>query len=104
EPLAGLAVADADEVEPRALEHARMVAEREFLHPFQDEELDLSDLLEIDLFHLGSWALGRWELIRVQTMSWHGHVGDDVVDHHLDGHAVAGGMRPEPHAMAEDVP
>ena len=28
-----------------------MVAEREFLHPFQDEELDLSDLLEIDLFH-----------------------------------------------------
>jgi hypothetical protein len=28
-----------------------MVAEREFLHPFQDEELDLSDVLEVDLFH-----------------------------------------------------
>jgi hypothetical protein len=28
-----------------------MVAEREFLHPFQDEELDLRDFLEVDLFH-----------------------------------------------------
>ena len=29
---------------------------------------------------------------------------DHVVDDHLDGDAVAGGVRPEPHAMAEHVP
>jgi hypothetical protein len=28
-----------------------MIAKRKFLHPFQDEELDLSDFLKIDFFH-----------------------------------------------------
>ena len=50
---------------PRALEHAGMVAERELLHPLQDEELDLGDLLQVDerlpLVH--PTPVGRvWEL------------------------------------------
>ena len=52
EAVARLPVADPHEVEPRALEDARMIAEREFLHPLQDEELDFSDLLEIYFFHV----------------------------------------------------
>src|SRR5256885_7608592 len=32
-----------------------------------------------------------------------GHLVDDVVDHHLNRHAMAGGMRTEPYAMAQDI-
>ena len=33
---------------PGALEHAGVIAERELLHPLQDEQLDLGDLGEVD--------------------------------------------------------
>jgi hypothetical protein len=42
--IAGLPVAHADEIESETLERARMLAEGEFLHPFQDEQLNLRKL------------------------------------------------------------
>ena len=47
-PIPGLPVAHANEVEPRAFEDAGVVAERELLHPLQNEELDLGNLLQVD--------------------------------------------------------
>src|SRR5688572_16552922 len=35
--------------------------------------------------------------------SWHWDLFDDVVDHHLDGHTVAGRVRAEPDSVSEDV-
>ena len=91
--IARLPVAQADEVEAGALEHARVIAERELLHPLQDEQLDLGDLREVD---------ERRGVLR-RASSWNRHPVDDVLDHHLDGEAVAGGVRAEPDAMAEHV-
>ena len=71
--VARLPVAQADEVEPGALEHARVIAERELLHAPEDEELDLGDFGQVDE--------GR----RLDSPSWNGHPVDDVVDDHLDG-------------------
>src|SRR5215212_8147550 len=41
---------------------------------------------------------------RTFARSWHRHALDDVVDDHFNGDAVTGGMRPQPHAMSENVP
>src|SRR6185436_1536987 len=38
------------------------------------------------------------------AMLWNGHLVHDIVDHHLGRDAVAGGVRAEPDAVAEDVP
>ena len=46
--VARLPVAQADEVEPGPLEDAGVIAERELLHPPQDEQLDLGDLAQVD--------------------------------------------------------
>ena len=46
--VARLPVAQADEVETGALEDARVIADRVLLHPFDDEELDLGDLAQVD--------------------------------------------------------
>src|SRR3972149_6148333 len=48
QPVARLPVAQADEVDARALEHAPVIAQGELLHPLQDEQLDLGDLREGD--------------------------------------------------------
>ena len=44
EAIAGLPVAQADEVEAGAVEHAGVLADRELAHPLEDEQLDLGDL------------------------------------------------------------
>ena len=48
EAIAGLPVAQADEVEARAVKHAGVLADRELAHPLEDEQLDLGDLREVD--------------------------------------------------------
>ena len=55
--IAGLPVAQADEVEARALKQAAMLADRELAHPPHDEELDLGELRQVherlDILSLG---------------------------------------------------
>ena len=48
EAIAGLPFAQADEVEPRAVKAAGVLADRELAHPLQDEQLDLGDIRQAD--------------------------------------------------------
>ena len=48
EAIAGLPVAQADEVEAVAVEQAAMLAEGELTHPLEDDQLDLADLRQVD--------------------------------------------------------
>jgi hypothetical protein len=48
QPVARLPVAQADEVEPRPVEQAAMLADRELAHPAKDEQLDFGQLRQVD--------------------------------------------------------
>ena len=52
EAVARLPVAQPDEIEPRAVEEARVLADRELAHPFHDAELDLRHVRQGDEGHL----------------------------------------------------
>ena len=70
-----------------------MLAERELAHPLEDDQLDLADLREVDersdLLLAGPHGIGT----RATTS----------FDHQLGGQSVAGGVRAQPDAVAEDV-
>ena len=46
-PIARLPVAQADEVEPRSVEQAAVLADGELAHPAQDQQLDLGQLRQV---------------------------------------------------------
>src|SRR4029079_17227180 len=46
--IAGLPVAQPDEVESRSVEQAAVLADRELAHPPHDQQLDLGELRQVD--------------------------------------------------------
>ena len=92
-PVAGLPLAQPDEIEAVAVEQAAMLAGRHLAHPLQDDELDFVELGQVD---------ERLDLLLARPHGMPTRV-DDVLDHALGRQAVAGRVRPEPDAMAEDV-
>ena len=107
EAVAGLPVAQADEVEAGAVEQAAVIADRELAHPLQDEQLDLGDLRQVDQRRLVGLrsrpAISRSWSAMTGSSSGNRHALDDVLDHGVGGQAVAGRVRAEPDAVAEDV-
>ena len=96
-PVARLPVAQADEVEAGAVEHAAVLADRELAHPLQDEQLDLGDLRQVDERRRPSCRGSPRDPHGIGTRSMMSSITASV------GQAVARGVRAEPDAVAEDV-
>ena len=103
QPVAGLPVAQADEVEAVAVEQAAVLADRELAHPPQDQQLDFGELRQVDQRRSSISALRSPVRRRGQDLHGNRHPLEDVLDHGVHGQAVAGRVRPEPDAVAEDV-